>query len=253
MRVHLTGLVAIGLLSCGTPTAPPPSLTLVPQWVPQSPDTAPFETGIRPWPDAALNGVGGIRLEWYALDPLQIGGYRLYRADTTDSAGIPINFRELATIEYGTTAEDTAFVDEAVTHWRTYYYRLHALDRSPQRREGPPSAIIHFTLEPPPIPLSPVGAVHPDSVVFRWSNNVGYVVLRVFEVDSTAPELPGRPVWVFAGPPRDYSNPRIPYNADGRAEPLQAGKLYRWRISRITVGRPDRGATSFWQTFWLRQ
>ncbi len=156
-------------------------------------------------------------------------------------------------IEYGTTAEDTAYVDNAVTHWRTYFYRVHALDRSPQRREGPPSDTVRFTLEPPPIPVAPIGAVAPDSVIFRWSNNVGYVVLRVFEADSLNPAVLVRPVWVFAGTPLDYSRPQIRYNQDGRAQPLEKGKLYRWRISRITPGRPERGASSIWQTFWLKE
>jgi hypothetical protein len=208
---------------------------------------------VRPWPDAAANGIGGIRLEWHALDPRQIGGYRIYRTDTTDSNGTPIRFTELVTLEYGTTAEDTAYVDKAVVPWRTYYYRVHALDRSPQRREGPPSEVVRFTLEPPPVLTAPIGSVHPDSVIFRWSGNVGYVVLRVFEADTLNPDLLLRPVWVFAGTPLDYSRPQIRYNQDGRALPLEGGKLYRWRISRITPGRPDRGASSVWQTFWLRQ
>ncbi len=251
-RARQLWIVALLGMSCGTPTTSPPPFEQIPRWVPRSSDTAAIETGIRPWPEAAANGIGGIRLEWYALNPLEVGGYRIYRTDSTDSSGTPIGFRELATIEYGTTGEDTALVDRAVTHWRTYYYRLHALDRSPQRREGPPSEIVHFALEPPPVPVAPIGAVSADSVVFRWHSNVGYVVIRVFEVDSTAPDVPGRPVWVFSGTPLDYSNPRIPYNVDGRAAPLQPGKLYRWRISRITPGRPNRGATSVWQTFWLR-
>jgi hypothetical protein len=245
--------LALLWLGCGTPAEPPPPELEAPRWVERSPDTAAIETGVRPWPDAAANGIGGIRLEWHALDPLRVGGYRIYRSDTTDSAGNPIRFTELATLEYGTTAEDTAYVDVAVEPWRMYYYRVHAFDRSPQRREGPPSAVVRFMLEPPPVPIAPIGEVHPDSVIFRWSNNVGYVVLRVFEVDTLNPELLVRPVWIFAGTPRDYSHPQIRYNQDGRAEPLQAGKLYRWRISRLTPGRPDRGASSIWRTFWLKQ
>lgn len=240
------------LSSCGTPTESPPTPLEAPRWVARSADTAAFETGIRPWPEAAANGVGGIRLEWHPLDPLKVGGYRIYRSDTTDSSGRPLNFRELVTLEYGTTAEDTAYVDLSVTHWRSYFYRVHALDRSPQRREGPPSDTVRFTLEPPPVPLTPIGAVDSDSVIFRWSNNVGYVVIRVFEADSLNLERVLRPVWVFAGVPLDYSRPQIRYNQDGRAEPLQPGKFYRWRISRVTPGRPERGASSVWRTFWLK-
>ncbi|MCS7176672.1 MAG: hypothetical protein NZ960_03460 [Candidatus Kapabacteria bacterium] len=253
--MSLAGIVLgwLVLIGCNDATTLPEPMLPAPQWVPRSPDTAAFETGIRPWPEAAADGVGGIRLEWYALSPLEVGGYRIYRSDTTDSLGRPIRFTELVTIEYGTTSEDTAYVDRTVAHWRTYYYRVHALDRSPQRREGPPSEVVRFTLEPPPIALAPSGEVHLDSAVFRWSGNVGYIVLRVFEVDSLNPDILLRPVWVFAGTPQDYSRPQIRYNQDGRALPLQPGKLYRWRISRITPGRPDRGSSSIWRTFWVRQ
>jgi hypothetical protein len=241
------------LVGCGTATEPPVDLP-PPQWVERSPDTAAWESGIRPWPDAAANGVGGIRLEWHALDPLRVGGYRVYRADSTDAEGNPVGFALLATLEYGTT-EDTAYVDTDVELGRTYYYVVHAFDRSIHRREGPPSSVARFTLEQPPVLQEPLGAVAvaPDSLYFRWSNNVGYVVLRVFEADSAAPERLLRPVWVFAGVPLDYSRPRIRYNQDGRALPLRPGVLYRWRISRVTPGRPDRGASSVWQTFWIAQ
>ncbi|MCS6966316.1 MAG: hypothetical protein NZ473_06080 [Candidatus Kapabacteria bacterium] len=249
---YCTALILL-ISGCGAPTAPPLPTLPAPRWVPRTHDTAATETGVRPWPEASADGVGGIRLEWHALNPLEVGGYRIYRSDTTDANGTPTRFTELVTLEYGTTAEDTAYVDRAVQHWHMYHYRVHALDRSPQRREGPPSEITRFMLEPPPIPIAPVGEVHPDSVVFRWSNNVGYVVLRVFEADTSNPDLILHPVWVFAGAPMDYSNPRIRYNQDGRAKSLHPGRLYRWRISRVTPGRPERGATSIWRTFWVKQ
>jgi hypothetical protein len=242
------------LAACDTtePTQVPPS----PSIVAFQPD--PFaSSGIRPdsdAPGAEDSRSGAIIVDWNPIDPvlvanLQVGGYYVYRSDSINSSGRPVNFHRIRQVPVTVGGSDTAISDSTVGLNIPYHYFVSAYRRSDPSFEGPPSDTVSFTLTERPLPRAPIGDVMisaGDSLAFRFMppTAAGLVAIEVDEVHPDDERTVIRSVWRFTGR-ADFSDPHVTYtDAD-----LLPGRRYRWRVIKIFSQGQPLGNASRWVTF----
>lgn len=245
-------MIAIGGCSSTSPQQSPRGTSMVPYAA-----DAFAEHGIRPDPDAPdpdLSTSGGIIVEWHAVDRSgDVGtvpaGYYLYRSDTSDFDGRPLNFKRIAQIPFSPAGGDTLYVDHGVRQKVRYSYAVTVYARSDASLESGRSDTVSFTLLERPVPTAPIGDVTLDTNVppaFRFTTP-GVVAIQVNEVRADNETVTIRNVWRYLGPVSDFANPSVGYQGDS----LGKGKRYRWRVDRIIQGTPQANA-SRWVTFSVR-
>jgi len=206
-----------------------------PKFVPQSDPGAYIETGIGENPSPAL----GIFLQWYVT--AGAAGYNVYRSDTTDNSGNPLNFRLVTSVPLGDT---TAIDVYQLTTGVKYFYALRAYASDQSLSDWSDTADISLLQRPTQI--SPVNgnSVDSDNVTLEWTDPTlgGWTVVRVADITAS------QTVWVYAFS-NYYSNGSIPYNKDGNArQSLTSGHEYQWRVDRFDLGT-DHQSKSAWSTF----
>jgi len=252
MRSLLLTLLACALFTsmqgCATKGTPISPLG-TPQFVPQSQPDSLVETGIRQDPNT-----GGMFLQWYAMP--SAAGYRIYRSDTANHSGTPIQFTLVGNVISSTVLNDTSMIDLASIQTGTkyyYYFRAYASDGS----LSPPSDTINYTLIPQTGLSYPAAnaLVDQSGLHFGWVNSVsggGYTVVRVRDVSM----VPNVTVWVSARFQTFDQYPSKPFDFDSTAtQQLISGHSYQWRVERFDIdgtGRPYEGSTSPWSTFTVK-
>lgn len=219
-----------------------------PRFVEQSQPDSPVETGICQDPET-----GGISLQWYATRGAY--GFKVYRSDTTNSAGTPLSFSIVADVISSSPLNDTTAVD--VNSLRTgmrffYYLKAYGEDGS----LSPASDTINYTLLNRPSPTYPAtnASVRNNGLYFQWYDisGGGYAVVRVDDIST----LPHSTIWVTKRFQTYASFPAVYFNFDSSAtSQLQVGDAYQWRVERFNIddtGRSYQGSTSRWSTFTVK-
>ena len=235
-----------GCVGKGTPISP----LGTPHFVPQSQPDSVAETGIGQDPNT-----GGIFLQWYTTQGA--AGYKVYRSDTSNVGGLPIDFSVVSNVISSTSLNDTSTVDvnSIMTGIRYYYYIIaYAADGS----LSTPSDTINYRLLNRPSPVYPGGQRYPivdgSGLNFQWydATGGGYTVIRVID-DSV---IPSGTIWVSRKFQVFDSYPVKSFDFDSTAmAPLVSGHSYQWRVDRFDVdgtGRPYEGARSVWSTFTVK-
>ncbi|MCL4540509.1 MAG: hypothetical protein M1378_13075 [Bacteroidetes bacterium] len=237
-------LTLTGCLSKGSPIVP----VVTPSFVPQSSPDALVQTGIRQDPST-----GGIFLQWYSVP--SVAGYKIYRADTANSAGIPIDFQLIRAISSANSLSDTSISDAGLIRIGVnYYYYLTAY--SMDGTTSQPSDTVEYELINRPQLHYPTSSTPVDgsSAFFAWydATGGGFTVIRIEDI-SVAPQLT---IWVSNSFQVFESYPTRTYNFDSTAtSQLMSGHYYRWRVERFDIdgtGRPYEGSTSPWSTFSVK-
>ncbi len=221
-----------------------------PHFVPQSQPDSVAETGIGQDPNT-----GGIFLQWYTTQGA--AGYKVYRSDTSNAGGLPIDFSVVSNIISSSSLNDTSTVDvnSIMTGIRYYYYiKAYAADGSLSN----PSDTINYRLLNRPSPVYPGGQRYPivdgSGLYFQWydATGGGYTVIRV--IDNSV--IPSGTIWVSGKFQVFDSYPVKSFDFDSTATaPLVSGHSYQWRVDRFDVdgtGRPYEGARSVWSTFTVK-
>lgn len=246
----LAALVVAGCSST-SPQPKPPGTSMVPFSGDHFSDT-----GIRPDPDApdpTSSSSGRIIVEWHQVDNAKLegarlGGYYLYRSDTSDVNGAPLNFRRIATITGGTPGGDTIYADGDVRQGIRYSYQVSAYSKSDASLESDRSDTVSFTLLDRPVPSMPIGDITLGATPLRFGfSSPGMVALRLDEVLPENETVTVDSVWRYVGQVDDFSDPHVQYGGPA----LAAGKRYRWRVDRIIQGTPQANA-SRWVTFSVK-
>ncbi|HQT91346.1 MAG TPA: hypothetical protein PL001_04875 [Candidatus Kryptobacter bacterium] len=233
-----------GCVGKGTPISP----LGAPHFVPQSQPDSVVETGIGQDPST-----GGIFLQWYTTQGA--AGYKVYRSDTTNDSGLPIDFSIVSNVISSTSLNDTSTVDvnSILTGIRYYYYIIaYAADGSVSN----PSDTINYKLISAPGPQYPVAnaSVDASGLYFHWydSTGGGYTVVRVRDIT----DIPPVSIWVTKRFQVFDSYPTRSFDFDSTATaPIVSGHSYQWRVDRFDVdgtGRPYEGARSVWSTFTVK-
>ena len=131
----------------GCVTKGTPILALgTPEFVPQSQPDSVDDWGIHQDPNT-----GGIFLQWYSVEGA--AGYKVYRADSTESDGSPVDFSVVSDLAASTFLNDTSTVDVRVRNGVRYYYcvRSYASDGALSL----PSGTINYELLTRPLLVSP--------------------------------------------------------------------------------------------------
>jgi hypothetical protein len=248
--VCLVGLF-IAMQGCSPKGSPIVQLG-APRFVPQSQPDSVIETGIGQDPTS-----GGIFLQWY--NDVNAAGYKVFRADSTNLRGDPINFRVVGNVITSGTPSDTSMVDVlSVQAGVKYYYFVRAYKSDGALSD--PSDTVSYTLEARPILYYPTAnsSISLPFSFFDWNDYAGggYTVVRV--MDNTS--IPGSIIWVSgrfrANVHGSDHDPNINFNSDGRATGrILAGHIYQWRVDKFDVdstGRMYEGARSAWGTFTVK-
>jgi hypothetical protein len=251
----LAALASIGAAGCGPVNNPeePPAGT---RMIPFAGD--PFaDTGIRPDPEAmepTSAASGGIIIEWRSVDPAvsggaPVGGYYVYRSDSSDANGTPAGFVRIARIPRESAGGDTLFSDEHAPQNVRCSYLVKAYAKLDASLESAPSDTVSFTLLERPVSTAPRGDISlPDGAPLRLEfTGPGYVALRVDEILPENETVVLRRMWRYTGQVTDFSDPHVDY----AGEPLVPGRRYRWRVDRIIQGSPQANA-SRWLTFSVK-
>lgn len=214
-----------------------------PRFVAQSPPDSIQETGIRQDPNT-----GGIVIQWYR-DP-GASGYKLYRSDSLNSNGKPVDFQLRENIS-ASGLNDTSTVDLSTGTGVKYNYYLtaYASDGS----SSSPSDTISYTLLNRPVTDYPAQAATVDAngLYFIWNDFTGggYTVIRVMDLSV----VPNAVLWVTKRFQVFHTAPARYFNFDSTAAgQLVSGHSYAWRVERFDLdgsGRPFEGASSLWGKF----
>lgn len=220
----------------------------------------PFtEYGLRPDPAAPGEDAesGAILVEWKALDPTRVGstrlgGYKLYRSETTDAKGVARDFRMIARLPVSTSGHDTALSDTLVRPNRGYSYYVTVYNRTDESVESDPSDTVRFTLSDRPVPIWPIGAVPAGAAErlrlrFGPSSASGLVAVEVDETFLENDRLVVRHLWRQRAI-ADFDDPQIEYAGDS----LMPGHRYRWRVVKIFPQGEPIGNSSRWVTFLVQ-
>jgi hypothetical protein len=222
----------------------------------------PFaETGIRATPDAGASdslGIGGILVEWRAIDPgkitgVRVGGYYLYRAQSRTETELRENpkFVRYKKIE-SPTGNDTVLIDEAIEQGYIYSYYLTSYNKSDVSQESDPSDTVHYQPSARPILQQPIAEVTAP-VDGNWEFTFGPVdqffgimAIEVNEVDPVNERILLGRMWRSSDVYVEGPSGTIHYAGDK----LERGRRYRWRvIKHFPVSPIPTGNTSKWQTF----
>jgi hypothetical protein len=242
----------IGIAGCGS--VDPEPLPPAPRMIAFTID--PFdERGIRPDPlagEADVTSSGGILVEWERLTPAQLngvtlGGYHLYRADSTDALGRPGAFTRLATLAESLVGSDSSYTDTAVTANTRYWYTLRAFTRN-GGSEGSWSDTVSYTLTDRPVPISPIGVIEDSSdepIRFRFGPSTvgGEVVVWLDRVHPENDRIVLDTVW-RSREHAPFAVPEVVYDGP----PLVSNEHYRWRVDKV-FGTQPLGNASRWVSF----
>lgn len=242
--VVMLALFFYGCVGKGTPIY----VLGVPRFVPQSEPDSLIQSGIGQDPMT-----GGIYLQWYTVN--NAAGYRLYRSDTTNASGNPIDFTLIANVSALRNSNDTSTVDEnSLSAHVTYYYFLVAY--SADGTSSSPSDTINFGLLERPLVRFPAAnaSISASGASFSWYDPTGggYTVVRIENITR----VPNVTIWVTKRFQVFDSYPVVSFDFDSTAtQPLLSGNSYQWRVDRFQVnaiGRPYEGSTSPWWTFTVK-
>lgn len=220
---------------------------VTPRLVSQSQPDSMAETGIGQDPNT-----GGMFLQWYSTHGA--AGYMVYRTDSTDMKGLPVDFLNVGNLASSLSPVDTSMVDVSVQAGVKYYYCVKAY--APDGSLSKPSDTADYIILPRPAPMFPTpGETVPDSAIyFNWKDNTGggYTVVRVKDITPTPSAL----VWVSKRIPLFPAYPAVGFNFDSTATGrVVSGHYYQWRVDRFDVdgnGRPFEGSRSPWWTFTVQ-
>jgi hypothetical protein len=236
-----------GCVSKGKPTV----AIGTPQFVPQSQPDSVIETGIGQDP-----ATGGIFLQWYRTEGA--AGYKMYRSDTTNLKGLPVNFSIVGNVAASSSLNDTSMVDDnSITTGVEYYYYMMAYGA-----DGTVSNLsdtINYRLLNRPAPHYPGGPTYPDVVsasglYFSWFDptGLGYICIRVKDVTV----IPFVTIWVSRRFQVLNPNTTKFFNFDSTGTGgVISGHSYQWRVDWFAVdgtGRPYEGSRSVWVTFTVK-
>ena len=219
-----------------------------PEFVPQSPPDSVVETGIRQDPNT-----GGIILQWYRMPGVL--GYDIFRSDTIDSKGNPMEFTLVLNVAQNSAVNDTSALDPSVGVGLRYFYYVSAY--SSEAVHSLPSDTISYELINRPVAVYPGGktpTVNANGLHFAWydATGGGYTVIRVRSISV----VPFVTIWVSRRFQIFHSYPSLSFNFDSTAtQQLVYGDSYEWRVERFNVdasGRPYEGSTSVWETFTVK-
>ena len=251
-RVLAVGIATL-VSAAGCGTVDPEPLPPAPAMIAFTSD--PFDArGIRPDPlvPEAPGRPGAIFVEWERLDAARlggvtIGGYHLYRADSTDTQGRPGAFRRIATLTTSALTSDTSYSDTSAAVNVRYWYAVRAFTRN-SGAEGPMSDTVHFTLTDRPIPVAPIGSLDSASFYplrFRFGPPVlgGEVAIQLERVHRENDAVVLDTIWrarAFA----TFSPPEVVYTGPA----LVPQEQYRWRVDKVFGVQPI-GNSSRWISF----
>lgn len=245
--ISFAGLI-ITVQSC-SPNGTPIVRLGTPHFVPQSQPDSVIETGIGQDPST-----GGIFLQWSTAPGAS--GYKLFRSDSTDATGNPVNFSIAADINASTSLNDTSTVDAngISTGVRYYYYsRAYTADGS---LSSPSDTINYALLVRPSLDYpTPNAVVSSTGMHFTWIDRTGggYTVIRVKDIII----IPAEYIWVTPRFQKYGGSESLEgFNFDSTASAsLISGHSYQWRVDRFNedgTGRPYEGSRSIWQTFTVK-
>jgi hypothetical protein len=222
----------------------------------------PFaETGIRATPNAGASdslGIGGILVEWQAIDPgkvsgVRVGGYYLYRAESRTETELRENpkFVRFKKIE-SPSGTDTVWIDEAIEQGYIYSYYLTSYNKSDVSQESDPSDTVHYQPSARPILLQPIADVTAPAdgnwlfFIGPVDQFFGVMAIEVNEVDAVNERILLGRMWRSSAEYVEGPFGTINY----RGTKLERGRRYRWRVIKHFPGAPiPTGNTSKWQTF----
>jgi hypothetical protein len=252
----------LGACGVADSSTPPP----VPAMVPYNDD--PFaKIGIRADPDAPDPGdpnSGAIIVEWHRIDPatlvnIRIGGYYLYRSDTRDAKGTPINFTRITRIAVSIAADDSVYQDTDVKQETVYSYYVTSFNRSDESQESKPSDTVSFILSKRPVPTYPITDSIPlppsSPLSFQFGPPLAGGIIAI-EVNRVQPEnelVLINNVWSASNINAGFESPEVFFDP-GRAT-LETGARYRWRVVKyfpLYPGQIPYGNSSRWVTFTLK-
>jgi hypothetical protein len=229
-----------GCVSKGSPV----SQLGTPMFVPASVPDSVTESGIGQDP-----ATGGISLQWYTTEGAY--GYKLFRSDSVDGNGNPVDFSQIANIFSSGSLNDTSTIDvNSIKTGLRYFYFLRAYQADGAL--SAPSDTINYELLVRPVLESPpdFSVVDVHSFYLEWYDisGGGYAVMRVKDITSLPPQI----VWVSKRF-QDYNSYAFKsYNFDGAAtDSLISGHSYQWRVDRFNPGA-NQGARSAWRTFTVK-
>jgi len=242
-RAWYIGFVVIVVgFGCGRNVEDPyPPAT--PKWVIKSSPCDIMERGIDAVPEDNF-----IRLEWHPNKEDDLGGYRIFRADSA----VDREFALIANID-GMSGNmlDTVYIDMNVRLNVNYFYYIVAHDLSGNVSEA--SDTIRYRLIPKPVPVSPSGFTRDTIPLFKWNDFSNYAYDYVIKIENT---LNKKVIWIFRLIRPNYASfdQKVIYNKDRKAleSSLRRGVIYRWRVDAIAeeVGDIDiAGAESNWEYF----
>lgn len=247
--------VITGCADSLSPEARPPAPRLV-----RFQDDPFLERGIRPDPDAPSPddpAGGAIIVEWERPGPPELfgvrpGGYRVYRSERIDAAGIATDFELVGVVPASLSNIDTFFSDRTVRQNVGYAYYVTMYGADPAGSESENSDTARFTLTERPVPLSPGGSIEPGGdgpLRFRFSPATasGYVAIELEEISLDNEQLVLRHLWQERGM-AGFDEPSLPYSGD----PLRPGHRYRWRVEKIFPQGQPIGNASRWVTFLVQ-
>ncbi|HID95180.1 MAG TPA: fibronectin type III domain-containing protein [Candidatus Latescibacteria bacterium] len=207
------------------------------------PETSPSDYGTGAIPDGDW-----IRVVWIPPQD-ELSGYEVYRRSEEATGDSLIAF--VPVVDVVEISPDTvSWIDEGVSHYVRYFYRIRAVNRTGRRSDF--SNMADYKLLPKPILDAPRGEVREATPEFRfwWGGEASWITAYVIKlIDSK-----GGHVWISEKIYlRGYEQPVITYyNSDGRArEPQLSPGLYRWRVDVIGP-EPRCGSKSEWVEFSIR-
>lgn len=223
-----------------------PDPPAAPMWVAKSSPCDTVERGIDAVPEDDF-----IQLEWHPNKEDDLGGYRIFRADSAVDRKFVL-IADVGDISGG--ALDTMYTDMNVKVNVNYFYYMVAYDLSGNVSKA--SDTIRYRLIPKPVPVSPSGFTRDAVPFFKWNDFSHYAYDYVIKIENT---LNKKVIWIFRLIRPNYAGfeQKVIYNKDWKAleDSLKRGVIYRWRVDAIAeeVGDIDiAGAESSWEYFEVK-